>query len=323
MPPGAPTAPPPRRAAKIIDLAMSERLTCVARADGHVRCWGYRYVGGDDRSSAVPDELFGFDHAVSIDLEVDGALWVTNADGTVATTSVVKLRSDTPMLHGVANVARTFYHYALTKAGAVIDLTTEEPIAGLEHVTTMVRGTSIDSSGRVWNGTHPTDVLDGAQVFGEIVKRKTGALVVWASGSTQPVTDLPATLTGYAYTETATCIIGGGAVKCRGDNRFGELGRPGAASKTFVRVALPAPATALAAGRRSFCAIAGGELYCWGENDGGQLGDGTLRDHDTPIHVVHATSATPPAPNNGFDDRRPAHRSIGAGYRATAGGPST
>lgn len=79
-----------------------------------------------------------------------------------------------------------------------------------------------------------------------------------------------------------TCaLLRGGAVRCWGDNRYGQLGL---ASKANVSnehphqlgtVELGSPARALALGRNHTCALVGtGNVRCWGKNDRGQLGLG-------------------------------------------------
>jgi alpha-tubulin suppressor-like RCC1 family protein len=88
-----------------------------------------------------------------------------------------------------------------------------------------------------------------------------------------------------------TCaLLDTGAVKCWGDNRFGQLGigapdnrggRPGEMGDDLPAVDLgsPAPARAIAAGAYHSCALLadGGQVKCWGWNDHGQLGTGDAR----------------------------------------------
>jgi cysteine-rich repeat protein len=77
-----------------------------------------------------------------------------------------------------------------------------------------------------------------------------------------------------------TCaLLRGGAVRCWGDNRYGQLGL---ASKSTVSnkhpyeletVDLGSPAKALALGSDHTCALLeSGDVRCWGKNDRGQLG---------------------------------------------------
>ena len=82
-----------------------------------------------------------------------------------------------------------------------------------------------------------------------------------------------------------TCVVlPGGAVKCWGGNRYGQLGlgdtnargdQPGEMGAALPFVSLPEGATALAAGAYHTCALlSGGTVACWGSNTDGQLGLG-------------------------------------------------
>jgi alpha-tubulin suppressor-like RCC1 family protein len=83
-------------------------------------------------------------------------------------------------------------------------------------------------------------------------------------------------------------LTAAGAVKCWGDNPFGELGdgtrrgrlRPVAVTSLRGRV------RALASGQLHSCALtAAGAVKCWGWNKFGQLGDGTTHDRLRPVAV--------------------------------------
>ena len=81
----------------------------------------------------------------------------------------------------------------------------------------------------------------------------------------------------------ACALLFGGAVKCWGDNSYGQLGlgdvdhrdSAGEMGTNLPAVALGGAATALAAGGSHTCALlAGGAVKCWGFNGSGQLGLG-------------------------------------------------
>ena len=121
-----------------------------------------------------------------------------------------------------------------------------------------------------------------------------------------------------------TCArLADGGVKCWGSNSSGQLGNgyqeapAGATGVSGFSSALPTPtpisptptttpiptsrpqpqeplkpAIAVSAGTDHTCAITeDGEAYCWGANQYGQLGDGSRRNHNTPVKV----NGLPPA----------------------------
>jgi alpha-tubulin suppressor-like RCC1 family protein len=83
-----------------------------------------------------------------------------------------------------------------------------------------------------------------------------------------------------------TCaLITGGAVKCWGDNRYGQLGtgmlsNPAPAAVEVVGVSA---VLSISCGNFHSCAIRpGGQILCWGNNEHGQLGNGTTMDSAVP-----------------------------------------
>lgn len=98
-----------------------------------------------------------------------------------------------------------------------------------------------------------------------------------------------------------TCAVVSGAVRCWGDNSWGQLGNnvtmgiPGAApSNVPVSVmGISSGATAVAAGALHACAIvANGAVRCWGKGDVGQLGNMARDQSSVPVNVMGITGAT-------------------------------
>jgi alpha-tubulin suppressor-like RCC1 family protein len=83
-----------------------------------------------------------------------------------------------------------------------------------------------------------------------------------------------------------------GAVKCWGNNSFGQLGIGNMGhTDGAVDVNLPEGASAIAAGGYFTCALtATGGVKCWGDNTFGQVGDGTEEARSLPTQVSGLTS---------------------------------
>jgi alpha-tubulin suppressor-like RCC1 family protein len=110
------------------------------------------------------------------------------------------------------------------------------------------------------------------------------------------ITDAVAIATGGAH----TCVVtAGGAMKCWGDDAYGELGDNsfdgGDDPVSLVPVdvvGLNTGVKAITAGPFTTCAVrSNGAAMCWGRNDTyGSLGDGTTSNRHTPADVVGVQS---------------------------------
>lgn len=289
--PSAPTA----GAAKVLEVAIADRVACARRSDGRVRCWGSPWDGRGLPVVAAAVELAGMTTAVAIDLGEDQTLYVVTEDGGVRR-GALDLRGTTELatLVGLDDAVDVLAYrtgpVVLTRAGNVFTPASASPV--LTNAVALNRAGNgaiqvLHRDGQVswFNGkVHSVAKLtDATGLFGDrCAEQRSGARVCWDSGRLKPWTGATSIVDRVAGTKFR-CDLTGSGVACAGKV-----------------LDLPAKAIAIAAGTRSACAVlASGEVACWGANEGGQLGDSTLIDRAAPVIVPGVTTPAPPPPSNG------------------------
>jgi CSLREA domain-containing protein len=110
------------------------------------------------------------------------------------------------------------------------------------------------------------------------------------AGMYMPLTGVRDISAGYLHT---CAVTASGAVKCWGQNHYGELG-DGTTVDRGIPVSvqnLEGGVAAVAAGNFHTCVLTiDGGVKCWGVNTSGQLGDGTTTNKLVPVDVVGLTS---------------------------------
>ncbi len=96
-------------------------------------------------------------------------------------------------------------------------------------------------------------------------------------------------------------LLDAGAVRCWGDNSYGQLGDGTIIERTspvVVDLGVGRTATGVSAGESHTCVVLDDHsVKCWGDNSNGQLGDGSISESHTPVEVnmggseVHSISA--------------------------------
>jgi len=260
----SPTAsePPPSR---VTALSAGERHTCAVTDRGAVFCWGNNENGqlgnGTRVTSSIPVQVQGLEDAVSV-----RAGWKHSC--------------------------------ALTAGGAV-------KCWGYNRNGELGNGKTADSS-------LPVDVVglsSGVSAIGmgddhTCAVTAAGAVACWGyndygqlGDGTQTSRSIPAEMeipamnaawvaAGWGH----TCILTvGGAVRCWGNNEYGQLGYGEPVEYRFTPVGVLDLGNSVigfdAGGGQSCALLAGGGIFCWGYNKYGQLGDGTAQQSNLPVAV--------------------------------------
>lgn len=247
--------------------------TCALVAGGAVKCWGRNNFGqlgdGTNTDSSTPVAIDGILGATQIAaagsndvghtcaLVAGGAVkcWGYNGRGQLGD----------GLGDGTGSSATPV---------TVADLSGATQIsAGATQTCALVAGGSVTCWGSRGSGDEP----------GSGVSSSVPVPVDGISGATQISVGLPFPIpSGHAC-----ALVAGGAVKCWGDNGYGQLGDGTVNGRsTPAAVSGLSGATQIGAGGYHTCAlVAGGAAKCWGDNRSGQLGDGTVIDRSTTASV--------------------------------------
>jgi len=161
------------------------------------------------------------------------------------------------------------------------------------------------------NNTDPPSTTDSALSFGTFYSCALfdfGAVKCWGdnsfsqlgdgttTNSTTPV-DVTGLSSGVATISSgyrhSCAVLDSGAVKCWGNNSWGQLGDGSTTdSTTPVEVTgLSSGVAAISSGSSHTCALLNsGAIRCWGHNVLGQLGDGSTTNRNTPVDVTGLSS---------------------------------
>lgn len=312
-----------------VSIARGSRHTCAVTSAGGAKCWGNNWSGelGDGTTSKrpTPADVSGLASGVKavatggghscVLTSADAVMcWGNGAHGQLG--NGARQNSNTPTtVSGLESGAIAIsvggsHSCALTSAGAVKcwganaqgqlgdgsfdERLTPVDVTGLATgVVALSAGTDHTCAVKVGGDL----VCWGANFYGQLgdgTAHVDGGRTLDARGTPGAVVGLDAGVVAVSAGLSHTCALtSGGAVKCWGDDTYGQLG-DGAqyvVHRTPVDVAgLGSGVSAVSAGQYSTCALTSvGGAKCWGENNSGAIGDGTTVRRLTPVDVSGLT----------------------------------
>jgi alpha-tubulin suppressor-like RCC1 family protein len=241
--------------------------TCAVTTAGAVKCWGYNGDGelgdGTRTDSTTPVDVVGLGSGVAAVSTVDRHTCA------VTTAGAVKCWG--------------YNDYGELGDGTTTDSTTSVDVVGL--------GSGVAAVSAGWGHTCAVTTAGAVKCWGYNATGELGDGTA-PNYSTTPVdvvglgSGVASVSAGYPHTCAVTTA---GAVKCWGNNTFGELGDGTTTNSTTSVdvVGLGSGVASVSAGGADTCAVTtAGAVKCWGSNGSGGLGDGTTTDSTTPVDVV-------------------------------------
>lgn len=307
-------------------IAAGRGHSCAVTPAGRLTCWGendYGQLGdGTTSSRANPVDVAGMSSGIlavsaglahSCALTVSGGVkcWGLNLDGRLGDGTTISRTQPTDvsgLSTGIVAVAAGAEHTcALTTVGGVkcwgynafgqvgdgttTSRSTPVDVSGLSDVTVIASGgyfsCALTSAGGVkcWGDNALGQLGNGATID--------QSMPVDVTGLTSGVSAIGAGADGHACAVTEA-----GAVKCWGNNQFGQLGERGGCLTPCVTPVgvegLASGISAVVAGYFHTCALTtAGRIKCWGDNQFGQLGDGRVCGIrcGAPVDVIGLASA--------------------------------
>lgn len=260
----------------VTDVAAGLIHTCLLGfGGGGMRCWGWNGYGqlglggGDTFDRHTPADVVGLSGSIkslaagsthTCAVTGGGArCWGSNLEGELGNGQAGCNPNDLDKCYSTSPVTVSGLGNGVTQLAA-----------GADHTCAVVGG-----GVRCWGSNRFGQLGNGGPTG--INERKTTPVAVSGLSGVKAIS---------AGGDHTCAVTSAGAIKCWGENGFGELGDGTTTDRpTPVTVALRG-AAAIAAGWQHTCAITTkGGVICWGRNTYGGLGDGTTRERHRPVAV--------------------------------------
>ncbi|HUL97470.1 MAG TPA: hypothetical protein VLT89_15770 [Usitatibacter sp.] len=304
-------------------IAAGDSFTCALTYAGAVLCWGDGYQGqlGNGSSgevSLVPVPVSGLSSGVvaiaaggfhACALTSAGAMlcWGSNDYGQLGNGTTAQSTTPVPVAglsSSVTGITAGTYHTCAVNSSGTVYCWGDNDFGQLGNGTTIRLSIPVPLPGFLSGGSAVS-----AGAYHTCALNRSGGVLCWgyghngqlgngaASSSATPVSvsglssGMSTLATGLAFGFDCAASAAG-AVRCWGDNSYGELGN-GTTANSLVPTAIPGlgSVTAVATGAAFACALtASGGVSCWGDDSAFQLGAGRRIGLATPGSVVALSS---------------------------------
>jgi cysteine-rich repeat protein len=289
----------------VVSIACGNSMTCAVLADGSARCWGVNnsgqlgtgYDGAELQWSLVPvrvslqDVDWGL-HALSSGLMhncaiVDGGdlvCWGENGRGQLGESTNEDRNVPTPVMSiaGAAAISAGGHHSCALLADGSVSCWGDN------------RDCTLGQSNVMEMSLVPV-LVTSLQVVDLVACGQLGDGQALVEPSYVPIEVVGVSdAIGVAAGDGHSCaIVGAGAVRCWGENTYGQLGDgTNDDSPLPVDVVGLSDITTVCLGNGFSCAVsAGGSIHCWGGGSWGSLGNGSNNHSNVPVSVLNIDNA--------------------------------
>ncbi len=294
--------------------------TCALTVAGGVKCWGYNGYGqvGDGTNarrnypvdvvgltSGVASVSAGDTHTCAVTALGGVLCWGRNEGGQLGIGIAHTLAQPVPvevsgLTSGIAAVSAGTTHTCVRTAGGEVNCWGNNEFGQLGDdllsqsrvlpVDTNMPAASVSAISTGGANTCALTSIGAPQCWGRNAYGQLGDGTTISRFKAGGVSGLAGGVSVVRAGASHTCVLtAAGAIKCWGDNFFGQLG-DGTKTANALPQQVSGPTSgfdAISAGSQHTCAItSSGGVKCWGFNEFGQLGDGTDLWRYSPVDVA-------------------------------------